>query len=136
MAGWWWTLDVVMALYDQHFMVIDRGRVIGIESNATQRGLATRAGLEVVSTWEEIDCVVDIIVACYALHMGCSGELFSLARRSLRPGGIMLANCYKDVGMEHIDPTEYRQSLQIVLVPRFVVGRGPLLVARRHAESQ
>ena len=109
--------------------------MIGVENNSTQRRAAALSGLEVVSHWREVDCVVDVIVGCYTLHMGCSKELFSLARARLRPGGMLLANCYKDVGIEHLDATEYRQSLEIVLVPRFVLGKGPLVVARRHAKQ-
>ena len=105
--------------------------VIGVERNANQREAAKVAGLHVVPYWDLIDCPVDLIVASYSLHMGCSLELFELASRWLKPHGLMLANCYKDVGIEHIDASAYSKYLNVSRIPIFPIGRGPLFLARR-----
>ena len=105
--------------------------VIGVESNAHQRKVAEMAGLNVVSSWEAINYPVDLIVASYSLHMGCSLELFELASLWLKPHGLMLANCYKDIGIEHINPSAYSKTLKVSTIPSFPIGRGPLFLARR-----
>ena len=108
--------------------------VIGVERNNWQRQQAQAAGLEVVSRWQDINHPVDLIVGCYAVHMGCAQELFGLASRWLRPGGVVLANCYKNIGIEHVSVAEFCGVLDIMIVPRFAAGRGPLFLAKRHAD--
>ena len=106
--------------------------VIGIEKNSVQRVQAEGVGLHVVSSGAEIDRTVDLIVASFSLHMGCSRDILDIARLWLKPGGMLLANCYKGVGIEHVDTSGYLDSLSVSLIPVFAVGRGPLLVARRY----
>ena len=109
-------------------------RIIGIEGNEYQRSQARKTGLRVVARWQDIKCAVDLIVGCYSIHMGCAEELFDLASRWLRPDGILLANCYKEIGIEHVDIVKYSETLEISVIPKFPSGRGPLFIARRHAQ--
>lgn len=101
----------------------------GIEKNKILGQQARDKGLMIIESWENMPTKADLVVSTFALHMGCSEELFSFAVNVLKPGGLIFANCYKNVGVEHINLSDYATELSFSIIPHCRSARGPLFVA-------
>jgi len=85
--------------------VFEKQHLVGYDNNPTMLAEAAKQGLEVIYK-EDFDniqsCSFDGGFACYVLHMAIpETDIINLAR-AVKINGVLVANYYKDLGMERV----------------------------------